>query len=323
MWHSFVLLLHLIRLLRNCAMHKRLVSLSFALVALHCEVYAQFTEPRAYDEVPVGLNQLELAYAYAHSNASIDTSVIIAGAKLNLNQGVIDYTRYFGLIHRLAWVEATLPVAGLSGSINRANINSSLTGAGDSSYQVAMLLMGGPALSVSQFADYKPTTSAGLSFAFTAPSGSYNSNKLLNLGTDRWSFKPEFAVSVPFGAEQKWEFDVYANAYFYTGNTAYHGIQVLRQEALPGLEGHISYAFTNNVWAALDTRYSFRGDTSVDGVDQNSAQENFILGSEVNVSLNSRNSLVFEFGKALVHHNGPSISAFAVKYDYVWGKGYK
>jgi hypothetical protein len=61
----------------------------------------------------------------------------------------------------------------------------------------------------------------------------------------------------------------------------------------------------------------------VNGVNQNNSQENFIVGSELNVSLNPRSTLVFEFAKAAVHHNGPSITGFSVRYDYTWGKGYK
>ena len=37
---------------------------------------------------------------------------------------------------------------------------------------------------------------------------------------------------------------------------------ILRQQALQRLEGHISYSFTNSLWASLDTRYCFRGSTS-------------------------------------------------------------
>jgi len=43
----------------------------------------------------------------------------------------------------------------------------------------------------------------------------------------------------------------------------------------------------------------------------------------MNVSLSPRNSLVFEFAKALMHQNGPALVGFTVKYDYVWGKGYR
>jgi hypothetical protein len=306
-------------------MSKRLLSVCFALAVLHVsnQACAQFTDARTYDNTPAGTNQLELDYAYVHANASIDTSLIITGAKFNLNQGTADYTRYFGLLHRLMWVEAGVPIAGLGGSITGTNIHGSTTGAGDSSYALAMLLKGGPALSVAQFKDYKPTTTLGVSLTITAPTGLYHANKILNLGSDRWSFKPEFALSHPFGPEQKWEFDAYANAYFYTDNTSYHGREILRQEPLPGVEGHISYSFNDRLWASVDTRYSFRGTTVLNGVTQNNAQQNFILGSEMNISLNPRNSLAFEFAKALVHQNGPAFVGFSVKYDHTWGKAYR
>jgi len=296
-------------------------SLCCFLLAAFCisdKASAQFNDARAYDNTPVGVNQLELVYTYVHASASVDTSLVIAGANLNLHQGIIDYTRYFGLFHRLMWVEAGVPLAGLSGSISGTNLQGSVSGTGDSSYQVAMLLKGGPALTVEQFENYKPTTTLGLSLTMSAPTGLYNSNKILNLGSDRWSFKPEIALSCPFGTDQKWEFDAYGNAYFYTNNTSYRGKEILGQEPVPGLEGHISYSFNDSVWLSLDTRYSFRGTTLLDGISQNNSQQNFILGSELNVALNSQNSLTFVFARALVHQNGPSLSGFSVKYDYTW-----
>jgi len=185
------------------------------------------------------------------------------------------------------------------------------------------LLKGGPALSVEQFENYKPTTTLGVSFTLTAPSGQYNAGKVLNLGSNRWLFKPEIALSQPFGPEQKWQVDAYANAYFYTDNTSYRRREILHQQPLPGFEGHLSYSFNDSVWVSLDTRYSFRATTFVNGIDQNNGQQNFILGSEMNVSINTRNSLLFEFAKALVHQNGPALTGFAVKYDYTWGRGYR
>src|SRR5215467_11035838 len=304
-------------------MNKRLLFTCLAVAVFYFpnQACAQFNDPRTYENTPVGTNQLELGYAYVHANASIDTSLIITGAQLNLNQGTVDYTRYFGFLHRLMWVEAGVPVAGLAGSVSGTNIHGSVTGAGDSSYSLAMLLKGGPALSVAQFEHYEPTTTLGASLTVTAPTGLYNPNKILNVGSDRWSFKPEIAVSHPFGPEQKWQFDAYANVYFFTDNTSYHGAEILRQEPLPGIEGHMSYSFSNSVWASLDTRYSFRGSTLVNGENQNNSQQNFILGSEVTVSLNRRNSLVFEIGKTLVHKNGPTSTGFAVKYSYAWNNG--
>ena len=167
-------------------MNKRLLA-CFAIVFLFApgKASAQFNDARAYNNTPIGVNQLELSYAYVHSNASLDPSLAITGASLNLNQGTIGYTHYFGVFHRLAWVEAAVPVAGLGGSIPGTHVSGSVSGAGDSSYQVAVLLTGGPALSIEQFENYKPTTSLGLSLALTAPTGRYDPTKILNLGSDR------------------------------------------------------------------------------------------------------------------------------------------
>ena len=168
---------------------------------------------------------------------------------------------------------------------------STRTGAGDSSYELAMLLKGGPAFSVQQVADYKQATTVAVSLNIIAPTGLYHGRKLLNLGADRWLFKPELAVSHPFGPERKWEVDAYLNGSFFTNDTSFRGGELLRQQALPGVEGHLTYSFTKKLWVSVDTRYSFRGDTFVNGGDQRNGQQDFILGSEANVSLNPQNSL--------------------------------
>ena len=114
-------------------MNKRLFfpGLVLAVLLIPDRACGQFNDPRAYENTPVATNQLELGYTYVHSDTSLDTSLVVTGAKLNVNQGIVDYTRYFGFFHRLMWVEAGLPVAGLSGSINGTNIQGSTTGAGE------------------------------------------------------------------------------------------------------------------------------------------------------------------------------------------------
>jgi hypothetical protein len=300
---------------------RRLCFILLTLAVLHCpdRAFAQFSDPRAYENTATGTNQIELGYAYAHGDTSIDTSVIVTGAQLDLHQGMIGYTRYFGWLHRLMWVEAGVPAARLAGSITGTNVRRSTAGAGDSSYGLGMLLRGGAALSPTQFADYTPRTTLGVSFTATAPTGSYDADRILNLGADRWSLKPEIALSHPFGPAQKWVFDAYANVYFYTDNTSYQGREILRQEPLPGLEGHISYSFNDRVWSSVDSRYSFRAATIVNGVNQDNPQQNFILGTETNIALTSHNSLVVAVGKALTHRNGPAVTGVSLRYDYTWG----
>ena len=306
-------------------MHRR-VLLAFVVIAALCLprfACGQFTDPRTYANTPADLNQLELDYAHATSNASIDTSLVISGAHLDLNQATASYTRTFGVLNSLAWIKASVPFASVSGHVSGTSLSHTVTGGADASLEIAALLVGAPALSAAEFETYEPTTTVGVSLAVTGPSGEYDPNKVVNLGSDRWSFKPQVGVSYPFGAEQKWVVDGDLYAYFFTDNTAYHGKEILSQRPLPGLEAHISYDVTPNFWASLDSNYCFCGNTVVDGVGQNDAQKNLTVGAEASWAVNSRNSIALVFAKAIVHENAPAYTGVSLKYFYSWGRGYK
>ncbi len=68
-----------------------------------------------------------------------------------------------------------------------------------------MNLYGAPALSLKDFNNYQQDTIIGFTFRLTAPMGAYQSEKLLNIGTNRWSFEPEFGISKAIG---KWPIGV-------------------------------------------------------------------------------------------------------------------
>ena len=294
-----------------------------AAIAASCfpgVVCAQFTDPRTYTPGPVGLSDLEFDYTHARANASIDTSLVVGTATLELNKGALSYTHNFNALDHFAWVNATVPFASVRGLVVENNVSASASGAGDSSLEFAGRVKGGEALTAAELATHERRTSVGMSVTVTVPTGEYNADKVLNLGTHRWSFKPEIGVAYPFGVEQKWEVDGYINAFFFTDNTAYHGVEVLRQEPLLGVEGHLSYSATQSFWASLDTRYAWRGETVVDGLAQNNSQQDLIVGAEVHWLPNSHNSLGLVFAKALVHRSAPDYTGVVVKYAYSWGK---
>ena len=284
-------------------------------------LHAQFTDPRSYANSPVGLSQLELDYAYAKADASVDTSLVVADSRLKLNMGTLAYTRDFSMLHRLAWAKASVPLAYLSGSVAGTNIAGSVAGPADASFELATLLKGGKALSIAEFSTYQPTTTLGVSLMVTAPTGKYDAARLLNLGSDRWSLRPEMALSLPFGRDRRWELDAYFNVAFFSDNTAYRGREILRQDPLTGVEAHISYACSSSLWASLDARYAFRGDMFVDRVDQHDPQEGVVLGSEAVWSPGSRSSVVLVFAKAIAHKNAPAYTGVVVKLTYSWGQG--
>jgi hypothetical protein len=306
-------------------MTRRLISALVAIAAFCCPsmLFAQFTDPRTYTMAPIGINQLELDYGHASADASLDTSLEVVGAHFEQNAAAVSYARNFGMFGRLTWVKLNVPFASVSGSVAGTNISGSTTGAGDSSLQFTTLLAGGKALREEEFAAYNPGTTLALSMTLSAPTGKYDADRLLNLGSNRWSFKPEFAVSHPFGPDQSWEVDAYFNVYFFTDNTEYHGTEILRQEPLPGVELHFSHDLTRTIWASFDLRYSFRGDTIVEGSNQNDAQELLVAGAEASWSPGPNYSFVLLMAKSLVYRNAPSESLVALKCAYRWGAASK
>ena len=61
---------------------KKWIRFVYLVVCVHSAslpACAQFNDPHAYDNAPIGVNQIELAYAYGHANTSIDTSLVITG----------------------------------------------------------------------------------------------------------------------------------------------------------------------------------------------------------------------------------------------------
>jgi hypothetical protein len=105
-------------------------------------------------------------------------------------------------------------------------------------------LYGAPALSLKEFRNYKQDLIIGASLQITAPTGQYDSSKLVNLSTNRWSFKPEIGFSKAVG---DWTGELQAGATFFSDNTDFFGGKTRSQKALYSLQGHAIYAFNAGV----------------------------------------------------------------------------
>jgi len=62
----------------------------------------------------------------------------------------------------------------------------------------------GPAIDREEFGQYDQRWVAGASVKMVAPTGDYEADRLLNLGSNRWSLRPEVGFS---RAVRKWIFE--------------------------------------------------------------------------------------------------------------------
>jgi hypothetical protein len=81
----------------------------------------------------------------------------------------------------------------------------------------------------------------GASFYVTAPVGSYDSAKLVNIGANRWTYKPEIALGQRFMG--RFTFELIGNITFFGDNSDFvvpgAGKLTLAQKPTPGLESHL------------------------------------------------------------------------------------
>ena len=130
---------------------------------------------------------------------------------------------------------------------------------------------------VQEYLKWKQSVLLGVSLKVVAPTGQYDPTKLINWGTNRWSFKPEFGYSRRRG---KWLLDGYAGAWFFTTNndfwsrnSFYAGTRSQSQAPIVSFEGHLSYDVKPRLWLSLDGNFWFGGKTSVNGVENSLSEQ--------------------------------------------------
>jgi hypothetical protein len=183
--------------------------------------------------------------------------------------------------------------------------------------RLSVLVRGAPAASVAQLAKAPRRTILGTSLTVVAPTGQFFPDRLINLGTNRWAFKPEFAVSQPMG--QKWLLDVYSALWLFTANDSYYpGTQTRTQEPMGAFQAHLSYNFTRLLWAAFDATYYVGGRSTVDGIANDDRQSNTRVGATVAFPVGRRHSIKLAVSKGAIVRSGADFTTFSFGWQSAW-----
>jgi hypothetical protein len=287
------------------------------MAAAAAPVSAQQLEPRAYSPAPVGANFFGVAYANSSGDVVFDPSLPFTDVTANVNAVAPFYVRTFGLFGRSASFGAVLPYVWgrVEGNVGETFRRADRSGLGDSALRFACNLVGTPALSPREFAARKPGTTLGVSLTITAPTGEYDGSKLINIGTNRWAFKPELGFAQPLG---RWWLDLYAGAWFFTTNHDFYGGQTRAQDPLYVIQGDVSYTFKPRLWLALAGTWYRGGATTVDGVANADRQENSRVGLTLAVPVTQAHSLKFGYAKGTSTRAGSKLDTISVAWQFVW-----
>src|SRR5262249_13129960 len=161
---------------------------------------------------------------------------------LNVNAIVTGYVRSLDIAGRHGQVNVVMPYAWVDGTAKAfgAPIKREVDGFGDLSVRFSVNLLGAPALSLEQFKSYRQKTIVGVSMNVGAPTGQYESGKLVNISTNRWLFRPEVGVSHVI---QKWTFELATAVSFVTHNNDFFpGGKTRAQAPIYSVQGGIVWS---------------------------------------------------------------------------------
>ena len=284
---------------------------------LSAATWAQDLEPRAYSARPVDTNFIVANYSHLSGDVLTDPSLPITDVQAKIDIYSIGYLRSFAFFGRSASAAIIVPYAraDITGEVFEAAREAHRSALGDLRLRFTTNLVGDPAVGPQAFAQRAPAPSIGASLSVVAPTGQYNPALLINVGANRWAFKPEVGVAIPLG---RWFADVSFGAWFHTDNDDFFGGHRRGQHPLSVYQLHAGYNFAPGVWLAANAAYYSGGRTVLDGVEGNDVQQNSRVGLTLSLPLGAGWSTKLTWSKGMATRVAGDFEVIGITLQYRW-----
>ncbi|MFV2058414.1 MAG: transporter [Thiohalomonadales bacterium] len=279
--------------------------------------HSQELEPRSYINIPVGLNFVALAYGYTDGDIYTAPSVPIEDLALRVDGPLLAYGYTFGMFGRSTKFDFSVGrMCGFASAIFEGdNISRKFCGVTDTKVRLNYNFYGSPALTLKEFGTYKRDIVVGASFQINVPTGKYDTDYFFNVGSNRWYYKPEIGLSIPY---RKWEFDFAVSAKIFGDNTELKKTFTLSQDPIYNLQLHIIYYIVRGQWIALDSNYFRGGDTYRNGSRSTVTSGNYRGGVTYSYAFNWQHSIKLLAHKGVSTRLGNDSVVYGLAWAYTW-----
>jgi len=257
---------------RAVTRHAGLPALSCAVLAaaLALPCTAQQLEPRRWGHLPIGTNFAGAGYAYTEADISDAPAFRLENVQMKLNTWAGKYIRSFELLGHTARAEVIqgYQEGSWNGLLDGSPASTSRNGWTDTTARFAVNVVGAPPLRGKEYASYRAgrdvETIVGVALAVDLPTGEYVKERLINLGRNRFVFRPQIGVVHRRGP---WSMELTGSAWFYTDNDSFFNGNKLENEPFFTVQGHLVYTFRPGLWAGLGAGYGYGAQSTVNGVE--------------------------------------------------------
>jgi hypothetical protein len=280
---------------------------------------AQELVPRAYWPAPKGTNLLVVGYQYSTGDIVTDPSLPIAGVDSKINYAQVTYQRTLNLFDRTTNIQFNLPYTWgtTEGVVEGEFLRRDISALSDARFQLSINLRGAPSMSAAEFQALraKPRTIIGASILIQPPTGAYETDKVINAGTNRWSIKP--AVGVIWPMRPTWLLEFAVGAWFFTDNDEFVGT-TRQQDPIYSGELHLVKRMKPGFWASLDLNYYAGGRTTVGQELRADLQRNSRFGATVFFPLKAGHAIRASYSTGVVTDSGGDYDTYNLSYAYIW-----
>jgi len=248
----------------------------FILLSLAPPCFALEPTPRKWNHLPTGANFAGVGYAYTEADIFIDPALTLEDVKLEMKTLVGKYIRTFELFDKSARIDLTQGYqdgkwTGLLGGVPASTTR---TGWSDSFVRFALNLYGAPPLSGKEFMAYRSKTDTetivGMGLVIRLPTGEYMQDRLINLGKNRFAFRPQMGI---LHTRKKWTVEAIGEVAFYTDNDKFFNGNTLEEKPLYIIHAHLVHTFRPGFWASVSIAYDYGGETTINGIDKDDTKQ--------------------------------------------------
>ena len=282
---------------------------------------AQSMEPRAYSNLPIGLNFLLVGYSYSEGDVGLDAASPLQDGHTRVQAMPIGYVRSLDVLGNSGSIALALPLVDLTAT---ASFNGTMqarrevSGLGDPVLRLAATFFGAPALGAKEFAAYRQDLIAGASLTISAPFGQYDSTRLVNIGTNRWSAKPELGVSQALGP---WTVELATGVTFFTRNDEYFNGNTRSQDPLYSAQAHVTRQLGRGAWAAVSATYYDGGRSSLNGTPRDDKLSASRVALTLALPVDRDNSIKLSGSSGVYARTGSEYTTVGVTWQHLWGAG--
>lgn len=267
----------------------RLLGVYFFVAA--SSIHAQEVEPRRWSHLPTGMNFGGVGVIYTDGDILLDPVIEVEDVTVRLTGYGGKYIRPFELLGKSARIDLKYGyVQGRwKGILQGEPASTYRSGAIDPSIRLAVNLYGAPPLQGAEYVTYRRQleneTIVGAAVIVSFPLGQYFNDKLINLGENRYTIRPQLGI---VHSRKDWTLELTTTTFLYTDNDELFGESLREQKPLYAAQVHIIYTINRGLWVSASGAYGYGGESKVNGVNKDDRQERYLYALNLGISITKR-----------------------------------